>query len=66
MKLPESALVPYTIGVAESILNDLNRRLENTRWSESPDLAWDGEMDASYLRGLCDYWREGYNWRSSE
>jgi pimeloyl-ACP methyl ester carboxylesterase len=23
-------------------------------------------MDVNYLRGLCDYWREGYNWRTAE
>src|ERR1051326_6685802 len=66
MKLSEAAIAPYTIEVPEAILDDLNRRLANTRWSPSPDLGWDGGMDASYLREFCDYWREGYNWRSEE
>src|SRR5580698_6968974 len=66
MKLSESAIEPYTIEVPESVLNDLHRRLENTRWSQSPDLGWDGGMDANYLRQFCDYWREGYNWRNVE
>ena len=46
-KLSESAIGPYTIDVPESILSDLNRRLETTRWSQSPDLSWDGGMDAT-------------------
>jgi epoxide hydrolase len=57
MKLSESAIGPYNIDVPESVLNDLHRRLENTRWSQSPDLDWDGGMDANYLRQFCDYWR---------
>jgi pimeloyl-ACP methyl ester carboxylesterase len=66
MNLADSEIEPYTIDVPESILNDLHRRLENTRWSQSPDLGWDGGMDPGYLRTLCDYWRAGYDWRSSE
>jgi hypothetical protein len=39
---------PYTIDVAESILTDLGKRLENTRWSpQVSDLGWDGGMDAN-------------------
>ncbi len=63
---PRSAIAPYTIDVPESILNDLRGRLANTRWPQSPCLDWDGGMDANYLRELCDYWREGYNWRNAE
>ena len=59
MKKKESAIAPYTIDVPEPILNDLHRRLENTRWSQSPKLGWDGGMDVSYLRECCDYWRAG-------
>jgi hypothetical protein len=66
MKLSESAIEPYAVDVPESILSDLYKRLENTRWSQSPDLGWDGGTDASYLREFCDYWREGYNWRNAE
>jgi hypothetical protein len=49
MKLSESAIGPYTIDVPESILNDLKKRLENTRWSQSPNLGWDGGTDANYF-----------------
>ena len=66
MNLADSEIEPYTIDVPESILNDLNKRLENTRWSQSPDLGWDGGMDSNYLREFCDYWRERYNWRDAE
>jgi pimeloyl-ACP methyl ester carboxylesterase len=57
---------PYTIDVPDAILNDLKKRLENTRWCPGPDMGWDGGTDANYLRNLCDYWREGYSWRGAE
>jgi hypothetical protein len=66
MKFSESAIGPYTIEVPELILSDLNKRLENTRWSQNPDLGWGGGMDANYLRQFCEAPREGYNWRSAE
>jgi hypothetical protein len=58
---------PYTIDVAESILTGLGKRLDNTRWPpQIVGSGWDGGMDVSYLRELCDYWKEGYNWRITE
>jgi microsomal epoxide hydrolase len=66
MKVSEGAITPYTIDVQEGLLDNLNRRLANTRWSQGLDLGWDGGMDGNYLRDLCDYWRERYNWRSTE
>jgi hypothetical protein len=66
MKLAERVIQPYAIEVPESNLNDLHKRLENTRWSEGPELGWDGGTDRSYLRDLCDYWRKEYNWRGAE
>jgi hypothetical protein len=66
MKVSESAIAHYAIEVPEAILDDLNRRLANTRLPQSSDLGWDGGMDANYLRELCGYWREEYNWRRAE
>src|SRR4051794_12110432 len=59
-------LLPFTIDVAESILIDLRKRLEHTRWSSEIAAGWDAGMDAAYLRELVDYWRQGYNWRDQE
>jgi microsomal epoxide hydrolase len=67
LEISSSAVQPYTINVAESILSDLRQRLENTRWgAQIEGLGWDGGMDGSYLRELVDYWREGYDWRREE
>lgn len=58
---------PFRLEVAEAELDDLRDRLAATRWpgretvadtSQGPPLA--------KLRALCDYWRDGYDWRRCE
>jgi pimeloyl-ACP methyl ester carboxylesterase len=58
---------PYTIDIAESTLTDLSQRLQTTRWPPHiADSGWDAGTDASYLRELCGYWKDQYNWRGEE
>jgi len=55
--------------ITEAELDDLQRRLDATRW---PDPAPDTQMDFSrgvplpYLQELTDYWRHDYDWRAQE
>ncbi len=58
---------PFTIDVPDAVLEDLQRRLEITRWPE--DFAnddWRYGVNTAYLKELVDYWREGYDWRLRE
>ena len=58
---------PFAIDVPEAVLDDLRARLAATRWPEPiPGAGWDYGVDVAYLRELCDYWREGYDWRAWE
>jgi epoxide hydrolase len=58
---------PYRIDVPEEVLVDLHRRLDATRWPEPlPGSAWSRGADISYVRELCAYWRERYDWREHE
>jgi epoxide hydrolase len=58
---------PFTIDVPQSVLDDLHARLERTRWPEPlPAGGWNAGVDIDYIRGLCDYWRTGYDWRAAE
>src|SRR6478735_913828 len=58
---------PFAIDVPEAVLDDLRARLAATRWPEPiPGAGWDYGVDVAYLRELCDYWREGYDWRARE
>jgi epoxide hydrolase-like protein len=64
---PDGGIQPYRIDVDDSVLTDLVKRLENTRWSpQIESIGWSGGTDGSYLRGLVGYWREGYDWRNEE
>ena len=56
---------PFTIHVPEDILQDLRERLAWTRWpDEAPGSGWRYGTNLAYLRGLCQYWRERYDWRA--
>ena len=58
---------PFTIHVPEDVLQDLRERLARTRWpDEAPGAGWRYGTNLAYLRGLCQYWRERYDWRAHE
>jgi epoxide hydrolase len=61
------AVVPYRIEVPESELRDLRERLRRTRWPERETVDdWSQGVPLVYLRDLCGYWADGYDWRSTE
>ena len=58
---------PYTIHIAQDVLDDLRTRLKATRFAPDP-----GNHDevyglpTSYLRPLVTYWADGFDWRAAE
>jgi pimeloyl-ACP methyl ester carboxylesterase len=57
----------FRIHVPEGILDDLRERIARTRWpDEIRDGGWDYGTNLPYLRGLLDYWRDGFDWRAQE
>ena len=57
----------YRIEVADVVLDDLQRRLGGTRWPEPiPGAEWDYGSKIEAVRDLCEYWRDGYDWRAHE
>jgi microsomal epoxide hydrolase len=62
-----SDLRPFTIAVPQAVLDDLRERLARTRWPDQiPGTGWDAGTDLTAVRELCDYWRDGYDWRLAE
>ena len=60
-------LVPFRIDVPEAELADLRHRLGQTRWPErEPVDDWSQGVPLAYLRDLCGYWADGYDWRPTE
>jgi pimeloyl-ACP methyl ester carboxylesterase len=58
---------PFKINVPNEVIDDLRRRLANTRWpDEIPDTAWDYGSNLAYVKELVEYWRDGFDWRKQE
>ncbi|MFB9837323.1 epoxide hydrolase family protein [Actinoallomurus acaciae] len=61
------AVTPTRLDVPEPELADLRDRLARTRWPESETVAdWSQGVPLDYLRRLCRYWAEEYDWRATE
>jgi len=62
-----SAVRPFILAVPQAELDDLHRRLDQTRWPERETATgWDQGVPIGRLRALVDYWRHGYDWRRCE
>ncbi len=57
---------PFKIAVSDEVLQDLQLRLDQTRWPDQVGAPWVYGTDSSYLKDLVDYWRKDYDWRTSE
>lgn len=57
----------FRIDVPQSELDDLRRRLDNTRWpDEIAGVGWERGVPLDYLKELAEYWRTSYDWRAAE
>ncbi len=62
-----TAITPFTINITDSALEDLRTRLHNTRWPDEVENAgWDLGIPMDYLKEVCQYWAETYDWRAQE
>jgi pimeloyl-ACP methyl ester carboxylesterase len=59
--------IPLTIEVPDAVLDDLDRRLEATRWpSEILGSDWDYGTSQGYVQELVEYWRTRFDWKAQE
>ena len=57
----------FTLAVPQSQLDDLNARLDLTRWPERETVDdWSQGVPLAALKELAAYWRSGYDWRRCE
>jgi pimeloyl-ACP methyl ester carboxylesterase len=77
-----NVLRPFTIGIPQAALDDLQERLARTRWAAEiplppPDPAagprnspvapgWEEGVPLAYVQRLVAYWRNGFDWRAQE
>ncbi|MBO9731081.1 MAG: epoxide hydrolase [Chitinophaga sp.] len=58
---------PFKIDVPQTVLDDLQNRLRQTRWPDAPEnIGWQYGTDPVFLQSLVSYWQNGYNWRKQE
>ncbi len=61
------AIEPFSISVADNVLDDLRSRLRNTRWPETELVGdWSQGMPLTWIQEICRYWAEDYDWRRRE
>jgi pimeloyl-ACP methyl ester carboxylesterase len=56
---------PFSIEVDDAVIDDLHRRLDATRWTDSiPGSGASLGADPDLIRDLASYWRTGFDWRA--
>lgn len=67
MTSTEEHVRPFEVRISDEAVDDLRRRLDDARWPDQlPDTAWEYGTDREYLRRLCTYWRETFDWDAFE
>ncbi len=58
---------PFRFEIPDGTLNELKRRLAETRWPdrETPK-DWSQGVPLAYTQEVCEYWRTRYDWRRCE
>ena len=60
-------LQPLRINIPQAALDDLHSRLARSRWpDEVQDSGWDYGANLDYMKELCVYWQNKYDWRAQE
>ena len=63
----DAPIVPFEIAVPDRAIEDLQRRLANTRLPDQLDnSSWEYGTNLQYLQELLDYWQNDYDWRAQE
>ena len=58
---------PFTLAIPQTQLDDLNQRIDLTRWPEKEAVDdWSQGTPLAALQDLLAYWRSGYDWRRCE
>jgi len=61
------ATQPFLIDVQRPVIDDLRERLGRTRWADSLDGDdWEHGTNPQYLKQLCGYWRDGFDWTKQQ
>jgi pimeloyl-ACP methyl ester carboxylesterase len=57
----------FTISVTDEAIDDLHRRLRQTRWPDTvPGSKWTYGLDLDWMQSIADYWLNQYDWRAQQ
>lgn len=60
-------LTPFQFHVPDEELQNILKRVANFHWHEMPDDGgWEYGTNMDYLKELCAYWVDGFDWRAQE
>ena len=60
-------IIPFRIDIDDNVLDDLKTRIAATRWiDEIQGAKWEYGTNETYLRELCEYWENEFDWREQE
>ena len=66
-KSMNDAITPFTLAVPQADLEDLNRRIDQTRWPDAETVDdWTQGAPLAKVKALVDHWRHRYDWRRCE
>jgi epoxide hydrolase len=58
---------PFRINISDDVLADLKARLQRTRWPDAEPVSdWSQGVPLKWIREICDYWANTYDWRARE
>jgi microsomal epoxide hydrolase len=58
---------PFRLNVSEQTLDWIRRRVDEYPWHEMPDDGgWAYGTNMDYMKTLCAYWLDGFDWRKQE
>lgn len=62
-----TSIRPFRINVPDETLGHIRRRVAAYRWHEMPeDGGWGYGTNLDYMKSLCAYWLEAFDWRKQE
>jgi hypothetical protein len=65
--MPNDAITPFILAVPQADLEDLNRRIDQTRWPDAETVDdWTQGAPLAKVKALIDHWRHRYDWRRCE
>jgi pimeloyl-ACP methyl ester carboxylesterase len=60
-------ITPFSADIPQTVLDDLQSRLKNTRWPEAETTGdWQQGIPLAYTKELAQYWEQDYDWRRFE